>query len=119
MLDLNIEVMKRMQAAALKVRDGNRSDAINEGLESAMSEHVFLRKNVLSLVERATILSNQVRAPTPLPRLLADMKQSFETQSSSATANSIKTFPMPVSAERQQWSICRTSQATKLELSKH
>ena len=68
MLDLNIEIMKRMQAAALKAKDSDkvetrrRYDDLNEGLESAMSEHIFLRKNVLNLVERATILSNQVSA---------------------------------------------------------
>jgi hypothetical protein len=76
MLDLNIEVIKRMQGAAMKSRDVDgeemkrRYEELNEGLESAISEHVFLRKNVLSLVERAKILSHQVRASsTFLPSL--------------------------------------------------
>jgi hypothetical protein len=70
MLDLNIEVMKRMQVAALKASDldgekiRRKYVELNEGLESAISEHVFLRKNVLNLVARATILSNQV-SPSP------------------------------------------------------
>jgi hypothetical protein len=125
MLDLNIEIIKRMQAAALKARDSDkvemrrRYDDLNEGLESAMSEHIFLRKNVTSLVERATILSNQVRPSSHSSSdLFADAKQSFEIQFSFATANSTKTSLMPPSAERPQWSIYRINQVMKLESSK-
>ena len=67
MLDLNIEVMKRMQTAATKAKYSDATEArrkyegLIEGLESAMNEHIFLRKNVSSLVERASILSTQVK----------------------------------------------------------
>ena len=67
MLDLNIGVMKQMQTAATKAKDSDATGArrkyegLIEGLESAMNEHIFLRKNVSSLVERASILSTQVR----------------------------------------------------------
>lgn len=69
MLDINIDVMARMQSVALRLKDldgeeqGRRYEELHEGLESAMSEHVFLRKNVSSLIERAKILSNQVSVP--------------------------------------------------------
>lgn len=122
MLDLNIEVMKRMQAATSNTRDLDKAemrlryDDLHVGLGSAMSEHIFLRKNVLSLVERATILSNQVRASSHLPsNLVADTMESFEIQSFSATANSTKTSLMPHSAELLRWLIYRINQATKLE----
>lgn len=68
MLDLNIEVMKMMQIAALKSRkldiEGARQRYadLNEGLETAISEHMLLQSNVMSLVARATVLSNQVSA---------------------------------------------------------
>lgn len=66
MLDINIEVMTKIQSAALRLKDsdgeeGRRYEELHEGLESAMSEHIFLRKNVSSLIERAKILSNQLR----------------------------------------------------------
>ena len=129
MLDLNIEVMKRMQTAASSARASDevemrrRYDDLNEGLESTMSEHIFLRKNVMSLVERATILSNQVSTPPHSLSALrqffvADTMQSFETRFSSATANSTKTSLISPSVGRQRWSIYRINQATKLESSK-
>jgi hypothetical protein len=68
MLDLNIEVMQRIQGAATRAKDLDAEDmkrkyeALYEDLDGAISEHVFLRKNVLSLVERSKILSQQVHA---------------------------------------------------------
>jgi hypothetical protein len=83
MLELNIEAMKRMQTVASSARASDeveirrRYDDLNEGLESAMSEHIFPRKNVMSLVERATILSNQVSTS---PHYLSALRQLRLTQ---------------------------------------
>jgi ABC-type antimicrobial peptide transport system ATPase subunit len=66
MLDINICVMTQLQAAAEEARVLDTDDnavlytSLNNYLGSSISEHGFLRKEVLSLVARATILSNQV-----------------------------------------------------------
>ena len=65
MLDLNIDVMAQLSGAALHVRhlnilDQDTRDNLIQELKDCTKDHAFLKKNVLSLISRTTILSNQV-----------------------------------------------------------
>jgi len=66
MLDLNIDVMAQLSGAALHVRHLNildqdtPCDNLIQELKDCTKDHSFLKKNVLSLISRTTILSNQV-----------------------------------------------------------
>jgi len=67
MLDLNLDVMEEIQQVARRTREfeGVGKACHYQGFENSLRaigvDHRFLRKNVLSLVARATLLSNQLR----------------------------------------------------------
>ena len=66
MLDLNILTMARLSSStqnrsSLSLSDDALYTILHEKLDSCISDHEFMKRNVLSLVARATILSNQLR----------------------------------------------------------
>jgi hypothetical protein len=66
MLDLNILTMARLSSSTQNRSSRSLSDdalytILHEKLDACISDHGFMKRNVLSLVARATILSNQLR----------------------------------------------------------
>jgi len=67
MLDINLDVMEEIKHLACRTQEfeGVNKACHYQGFENSLhaigADHRFLRKNVLSLVARATILSNQLR----------------------------------------------------------
>ena len=67
LLEINIDVMEELQQLTQRTQELDSQKVqfwheMQNGLQTVKSEHRFLRKNISSIVARATVLSNQVCA---------------------------------------------------------
>ena len=93
MLDLNVDVMARLSEAIQNLNTSKQEDSYDnliQELKDYTKDHNFLKKNLLSLISRTTILSNQVSIPNDDWRYQLIHEYSFAIQFPSVTLKSVK-----------------------------